>query len=62
MCATVSMEGPGDPYDEPTSIKSLLRHMSPLMTTVFTMIFLNADYEEEEPVIVVAEGKVLDYY
>ena len=56
------MEGPGDPYDEPTSIKSLLRHMSPLMTTVFTMIFLNADYEEEEPVIVVAEGKVLNYY
>ena len=35
--------------------------MSPLVTTVFTMIFLNADYEEE-PVITVAQGKVLNYY
>lgn len=39
--------------------------MSPLMTTVFIMIFLNADYEEEEeeePVIAVVKGKALHYY
>ena len=59
MRATVSMEGPGDPHDERTY---LLRRMSPLMTTVFTMIFLNADYEEEEPVIAVVQGKALHYY
>ena len=49
----------GDLYYESDSIYSLLRSKTALTIIIF---LINADYEREEPVIVVARGKALHLF